>query len=153
MTELIATGVVVTALLAIAYITGSELCVPAARYALRSRELRLLLFASRLVSLGERAWICAGATLLLIVQDQWHCFTATPAGKAAGVAATGVLAAATVRELSGRFHTRRGIVMSRSLDLVLPASGRRRAEYERSHHLLESGSRAERNTVLRCLLQ
>lgn len=153
MTVLIATGIIATTLLAAAYITGSELCLPAARHALHARQPGFLSFASRLVSLGEWALIGACATLLVIAQDLWHLFTGTLAGESAGIAAVCLLAGAAVRELSGRMWKNRGIVMSRSLDLVLPAHGKRRETYESMHHLLETGSRAERDSALHRLLQ
>ena len=153
MSELIATGIIATTLLAAAYIAGSELCLPAARHALHARQPGFLAFASRLVSLGEWALIGAGATLLVIAHDVWHLFTGTLAGESAGVAAVCLLAGAVARELSGRMWKNRGMVMSQSLDLVLPAHGRRREIYESTHQLLETGSRAERDSALHRLLQ
>jgi hypothetical protein len=42
--------------------------------------------------------------------------------------------------------------MSTSLDLVLPASGVQRELYEHLHQQLETGSRAQQQRVLQCLV-
>lgn len=133
----------ITALFVAAYIIGSDLCLPAARHALRTGEARILINAASLTALGEWALIAGGATLLLIAQDQWHLFTGALAGRIAALGAAGLLAGAALHQLTGRTQKNRAAVLSRSLDLALPAQGARRERYERSRHLLESAARSE----------
>lgn len=143
----------ITALLVAAYIVGSELCVPAARHALRTGEPQVWLSAASLVALGEWALIASAGTFLLIAQDLWQLFTGALAGRIAGLGAAVLVAGAALHELAGRMQKNRAAVMSRSLDLVLPAQGVLRERYERNRQLLESGSRSEQQRMLRRLLQ
>lgn len=143
----------ITTLLVAAYIIGSELCIPAARHALRTGEAQVWINAASLVALGEWALIASGATFLLIAQDLWQLFTGTLAGRIAGFGAAGLVAGAAIRELAGRMRKNRAVVMSHTLDLVLPAQGARRELYERTRQRLESGSRIEQLRIVRQLLE
>lgn len=152
MSTLIPIGLVVSALLVLGYIVGTELCLPAARHALRSGDMEIWRFACRLVAGGEWAIITVCASFLAQVEDAWHLFTDMQAGKLAGLAAAGLIAGVVFWEIAG--HSRRHFtrIMSTSLGLVLPASGRQRELYERLQHQLETGSVTEQNRVLQALV-
>jgi hypothetical protein len=146
-------ALVATALLVVAYIVGSELCLPTARKALRTGELQLWKTACRLVALGDWAMIVIGISFLLLADHTWHWLDGTWPGRFAGLSAAGILAGVMIWELAG--HTRRRFagVMSASLDLVLPVNGARREIYASRRRQLEHGSRAEQEQVLRDLLE
>lgn len=150
---MIATGLVITALLVVAYILGSELCLPAARRALKTGEDGVWITATSLVTLGEWAMITACATLLLIVQDTWHLFTATLPGRMLGLGGAALVVTAALLELTGRTRKNRATVLSRSLDLVLPSHGVQRELYRNLQHQLESGTRLEQERIVRHLLR
>jgi hypothetical protein len=142
---------VATALLVVAYIVGSELCLPSARSALRTGNAQLWRTACRLVALGEWAMIVIGLSFLLLAEHLWHWSDGAWPGRLAGLLVAAILAGVVVWELAGRTRKNIAGVMSRSLDLVLPRSGAQRALYTRERRRLESGSRAEREQVLRHL--
>jgi len=144
---LISLALVTAAVLVIAYIAGSELCLPAARHAVRTGSTDVWMTACFLVALGEWAIIVIGAGFLLLAEHLWRLFTGEWIFRSVGLFAASILAGGAVWELSGR--TRRNIarVMSSSLDRVLPASG---AQRERGR--LETGSRTEQERVLCQLL-
>jgi hypothetical protein len=152
MSALIPTSLVVAALLVLAYIVGSELCLPTVRHALHTGETEPWRLACRLVVAGEWAVIAVGACLLLTLEHVWHLFSATPAGSVLGLSAAGLIVAATGWELAGRSRRHFTRVMSTSLDLALPASGSRRELYERLLTEFETGSRAAQQRVLQALL-
>jgi hypothetical protein len=152
MSMLIPLALVTAAVLVIAYIAGSELCLPAARHAVHTGDLDVWLTACILVALGEWAIIVIGAGFLLLAGHLWQLFTGTWIFRLAGLFAAGILAGGVVWELAGR--TRRNIarVMSSSLDLVLPPNGAQRELYTRQRERLETGLRTEQKRVLRQLL-
>jgi hypothetical protein len=139
-------------LLVIAYIVGSELCLPSARSALRTGNTELWKTACHLVALGEWAMIVIGLSFLLLADHLWHWSDGAWPGRLVGLLAAGVLAGAIVWELAGRTRRRYAGVMSNSLDLVLPATGAQREVYARERRLIERGSRAEQEQVLQHLL-
>jgi hypothetical protein len=152
MATLIPTGLAITALLVVAYIAGSELCLPAARNALRSGDLQLWKVACNLVAMKEWALIALGMCFLLLTEHSWQLVTGTLAGRIIGLAAAGLMIGVVVWELSGRTQKKHAEIMSRSLDLVLPAKGRQRECYVRGQNIIETGSRAEQEQVLQGLL-
>ena len=149
---LIQISLVATALLVVAYIVGSELCLPSARSALRTGRLRLWKTVCLLVTLDEWAMIVIGLSSLLLAEHIWHLFTGEWTGRLAGLLVAGILAGATVWQLAWRTQRNYVRAMSSSLDLVLPAIGARRVIYASRRQLLESGSPAEQGRVLRHLL-
>lgn len=152
MSMLIPLTLVTSAVLVIAYIVGSELCLPAARHAVRTGNMDMWKSACFLVALGEWAIIVIGAGFLLLAEHLWRLFTGEWIFRSVGLFAACILAGGAVWELSGR--TRRNIarVMSSSLDRVLPASGAQRELYARERGRLETGTRTEQARVLRQLL-
>jgi hypothetical protein len=152
MSMLIPLALVTAALLVIAYIAGSELCLPAARHAVRTGNLDVWMTACVLVALGEWAVIAIGASFLLLAEHLWQLFTGAWIFRLAGLFTAGTLAGGVVWELAGR--TRRNIarVMSSSLDLVLPPDGAQRELYTRQRERLEAGLRDDQERVLRELL-
>jgi hypothetical protein len=149
---LIALTLIATALLVIAYVAGSELCLPGARLALRTGNMRFWKSTCLLVALGEWAMIVIGLGFLLIAEHLWHVFNGGWPERLAGLLAAGMLLGATVWELAVRTQSNIARTMSRSLDMVLPANGVQREIYASEHRLLESGSRAEREQALRHIL-
>jgi len=152
MSMLIPLTLVTSAVLVIAYIVGSELCLPAARHAVRTGNMDMWKSACFLVALGEWAIIVIGAGFLLLAEHLWRLFTGEWIFRSVGLFAACILAGGAVWELSGR--TRRNIarVMSSSLDRVLPASGAQRELYARERGRLETGTPTEQARVLRQLL-
>jgi len=151
MSVLIPTSLVIVALLALAYILGTELCLPMARQALRTGATDPWKLACRLVTAGEWAIVAACASLLLIAEHIGQLFSATPTGRILGLSAAGLLVAVVCWELAGRSRRHHARVMSTSLDLVLPATGARRERYAGLRHELESGSRAAQQRILDAL--
>jgi hypothetical protein len=152
MSALISIGLVVLTLFAFGYIVGSELCLPTVRYGLRSGDMQLWRAACRLVAAGEWAIIAVGASFLALVQEILHRFTDMPGDRLVGLCALGLVIGMAVWEISGRTRKRYVSIMSTSLDLVLPASGVQRELYEHLHQQLETGSRAQQQRVLQCLV-
>jgi hypothetical protein len=152
MSALISTSLAVAALLVLGYILGTEWCLPAARYALRTGDMESWRLACRLVAAGEWAIIVVCASLLLTMEQAWHLFTAMEAGKVLGLSAAGLLLAVVCWEVAGRSRKHYAGIMSTTLDLALPESGARRELYERLHLQLETGSRAAQQRVLQALL-
>jgi len=149
---LIQISLIVTALLVIAYIVGSEMCLPSARYALRTGNLQLWKFACFLVALGEWAMIGIVLSFLLLTEHIWHLFTGASHARFAGLmVACILLAGVTLWELVWRTQRNYSRVMSGALDLVLPANGVQRDIYASQRRLLESGSPAGRVQVLQHL--
>jgi hypothetical protein len=148
---LIQLSLVAAALLVVAYIVGSELCLPGARNALHTGSLQLWKTACLLVPLGEWAMIVIGLGFLLITEHLWHLFTGAWPGRVAGLLAAGMLAGAAVWQLAWRTQRNYVRAMSGSLDLVLPADGERRMIYASRRSQLESGSPAEQGQALHCL--
>jgi len=151
MSVLIPASLVATALLVVGYIVGTELCLPTARHALRTGDVKPWKLACRLVTAGEWAIVVVCASLLLMAEHAWQLFTATRAGNVLGLCAAGLLVAVVCWELAGRARRRYARIMSTSLDLALPASGARRDLYERLHPELETGSRAAQQRVMHSL--
>jgi len=149
---LIPVALVATALLVIAYIVGSELCLPCARQAVRTGDVALWITACRLVALGEWAMIGTGACVLMLAGQLWQPLAESWPFRLAGLLAAGILAGLVVWELAGRTRRNTARVMSRSLDLVLPPDGAQREFYTRRRGLLESGSRTGQEEVMRDLL-
>jgi hypothetical protein len=145
---LIQLSLVATALLVVAYIVGSELCLPSARNALRTGRLRLWKVACLLVALGEWAMIVIGLTSLLLAEHIWQLDTGTWPGRFLGLMAIGILAGATVWQFAWRTQRNYVRAMSISLDLVLPENGVQRKIYANRRRQLESGSAAEQGQVL-----
>jgi hypothetical protein len=139
---------VVTALLVIAYIAGSELCLPAARSALHTGNMQLWKLACNLVALKEWALIALGVCFLLLTEQSWQLFTGTLTGRIIGLVAAGLVIGMAIWELSGGMQKKHAAIMSRSLDLVLPENGRQREIYEHRQQILKSGTRAEQEQVL-----
>jgi len=152
MSTLISIGLVVSALLVFAYIIGTELCLPRARRALRTGDVGPWLFACRLVTAGEWAIIALCGNLLVLGEHNWQLFTATVAGTYVGLSAAALVIALVVWELGAHSRKHYARIISASLDLVLPESGRQRELYERLRERLENGSVAERCQVLRALV-
>ncbi|MGB7932624.1 MAG: hypothetical protein WCH04_10455 [Gammaproteobacteria bacterium] len=150
---LIQLSLVATALLVVAYIVGSELCLPSARYALHTGRLRSWKVACLLVALGEWAMIVIGLTSLLLAEHLWQPVTGAWPGRLVGLMAAGILAGATVWQLAGRMRRNYVRAMSNSLDLVLPVNGVQRQIYANRHRQLESGSPAEQGQVLQQLFR
>jgi hypothetical protein len=150
---LIPLSLIAAALLVVAYIVGSELCLPSARYALLTGKLQLWKTACLFVTLGEWALIVIGLNFLLLGEHIWHMFSGVWPVRLAGLLLVGILASVTVWELASRTQRNFASVMSSSLDLVLPANGAQREIYTSRRRLLESGSPAEQNQVLRHLLR
>jgi hypothetical protein len=148
---LIQLSLIATALLVIAYIVGSEMCLPGARYALRTGNLQLWKSACFLVALGEWAMIVIVMSFLLLAEHIWHLFNGAWHIRLAGLLVAGILAGMTVWELVWRTQRNYARVMSDALDLVLPANGVQREIYASRRHLLESGSPAEQAHVLQRL--
>jgi hypothetical protein len=149
---LIPPGLVVTTLLVIAYIAGSELCLPAARIALHTGNMQLWKLACNLVALKEWSLIALGVCFLLLAEQSWRLFTGTLIGRIIGLVTAGLVIGMVLWELSGRMQKKHAAIMIRSLDLVLPANGRQREIYERRHQILKSGTRAEQEQVLHDLI-
>jgi hypothetical protein len=152
MPALISIGLVVLTLFAFGYIVGSELCLPTVRYGLRSGDMQLWRAACRLVTAGEWAIIAVGASSLALLQEIFHLFTDVPGGRLVGLCALSLVIGMAVWEISGRTRKHYVRIMSTSLDLVLPASGVQRERYERLHQQLETGSRAQQQRILQCLV-
>ena len=148
---LIPLSLIATALLVIAYIVGSEMCLPSARYALRTGNLQLWKTACFLVALGEWAMIVIVLGFLQLAEHSWHLFTGAWHVRLAGLLVVGILAGVTVWELVWRTQRNYARVMSSALDLVLPANGVRREIYASRRRQLESGSPAEQEHVLQHL--
>jgi uncharacterized protein YacL len=148
---LIQLSLIVTALLVVGYIVGSEMCLPGARHALRTENLQLWKTACFLVTLGEWAMIFIVLSFLLLAEHLWHLFTAAWQIRIAGLLLAGILAGVTVWELVWRTRRNYARVMSSALDLVLPAHGVQRDIYLSRRWLLESGSAAEQEHVLQHL--
>jgi len=148
---LIQLSLIATALLVVAYIIGSEMCLPGARHALRTGNLQLWKFACSLVVLGEWAMIFIVLSFLLLAEHLWHLFTGAWHIRLAGLLLAGILAGVTVWELVWRTRRNYARVMSSALDLVLPANGVQRDIYLSRRRLLESGSPAEQEHVLQHL--
>jgi hypothetical protein len=153
MPKVIHLSLIATALLVVAYIVGSELCLPSARHALRTGRLQLWRFACLLVALGEWAMIVIGLTSLLLAEHIWHLFTGAWPGRLVGLLVAGILAGAAVWQLAWRTQRNHIRAMSNSLDLVLPANGAQRVIFASRRGLLESGSPSEQEHVLRDLFQ
>jgi hypothetical protein len=152
MSTLIAWGLAVSVLFVLGYIVGTELCLPCARYAVRTGDTESLQLACRLVTAGRWAMLTLSASLLLVAQYNWHLFTTPPAGKILGITAAGALVAVLLREIAGCTRRRYARNMSTALDLVLPAQGPRRECYQRLQPRLERGTPAERRQVLQALV-
>jgi len=152
MSTLIPIGLVVSALLVLGYIVGTELCLPSARHALRTGDMEFWRLACRLVAGGEWAVITVCASFLAQVEQAWHLFTVMQAGKLSGLAAAGLFAGVVLWEIAGRSRRHLARIMSTSLGLALPAGGRQRELYERLQQQLETGSVAEQNRVLQALV-
>jgi uncharacterized protein YacL len=148
---LIQLSLIVTALLVVGYIVGSEMCLPGARHALRTGNLQLWKTACFLVTLGEWAMIFIVLSFLLLAEHIWHLFTGAWHIRLAGLLLAGILAGVTVWELVWRTRRNYARVMSSALDLVLPAHGVQRDIYLSRRWLLESGSAAEQEHVLQHL--
>jgi hypothetical protein len=151
MLMLIKLSLAATALLVVAYIVGSELCLPSARHAVHTGRLRLWKITCLLVALDEWAMIVIGLSTLLLAEHIWHLFTGALPDRLAGLMAAGILAGATVWQLVWRTQRNYVRTMSSSLDLVLPANGAQRKIYANRRRQLESGSPAEQGQVLRHL--
>jgi hypothetical protein len=151
MSTLIPIGLAVSALLAIGYIVGTELCLPSARYALRTGDMALWRLACRLVTAGEWAIITVCASSLLLAEHVWHLFTARPASEVLGLSAAVLLIAIVLREIAGRTRKRYNSVMSLSLNLVLPTHGKQREFYEQMQSRFETGSTTEQQQLLQSL--
>ena len=149
---LIQLSLIITALLVIAYIVGSEMCLPGARYALRTGNLQLWKTACFLVALGEWAMIVIVLSFLLLAEHIWHLFTAASHVRLAGLLVAGVLAGVTLWELVWRTQRNYARVMSDALDLVLPANGVQREIYLNRRRLLESRSPPEQEHMLHQLV-
>jgi MFS family permease len=149
---LIPLALVTSAVLVITYIVGSELCLPAARHAVRTGNMDVWMSACFLVALGEWAIIAIGASFLLLAEHSWRLFAGAWIFRLVSLFAVGILACGVIWELAGR--TRRNIarVLSRSLDLVLPPTGAQRELYTRERERLETGLRPDQEQVLRLLL-
>jgi hypothetical protein len=148
---LIPLSLIATALLVIAYIVGSEMCLPSARYALRTGNLQLWKSACYLVALGEWAMIGIVLSFLLLAEHTWHLFTGASHVRLAGLLMAGILAGVAVWELFWRTQRNYARVLSSALDLVLPANGVQREIYASRRRLLETGSPAEQEHVLQYL--
>lgn len=148
---LIQLSLIATALLVIAYIVGSEMCLPSARFALRTGNLQLWKSACFLVALGEWAMIVIVLSFLLLAEHIWHLFTGAWHVKLAGLLVAGILAGVTVWELVWRTQRNYSRVLSSALDLVLPTNGVQREIYASRRRLLESGSPVEQEHVLQHL--
>ena len=120
---LIQFSLIVTALFVIAYIVGSEMCLPSARYALRTGNLQLWKTACFLVAMGEWAMIVIVLSFLILAEHLWHLFTGGSHVRLAGLLLAGILAGVTIWELAWRTQRNYSRVMSSALDLVLPANG------------------------------
>jgi hypothetical protein len=148
---LIPVSLIGAVLLVLAYIVGSELCLPSTRIALRTGKLQLWKTACFLVALGEWAMLVIGLCLLLLVEHIWHLLNGTWPGRLAVLSAAGILVGMTIWELAWRTQRNIARVLSRSLDLVLPANGVQREIYLSQHRMIEYGSPAEQEQVLRRL--
>ena len=148
---LIQLSLIVTALLVVGYIVGSEMCLPGARHALRTENLQLWKTACFLVTLGEWAMIFIVLSFLLLAEHIWHVFAGAWHIRLAGLLLAGILAGVTFWELVWRTRRNYARVMSSALDLVLPAHGLQREIYLSRRRLLESGSPAEQEHVLQHL--
>lgn len=144
-------SLIATALLVVAYIIGSEMCLPGARHALRTGNPQLWKFSCFLVALGEWAMIAIVVSFLLLAEHLWHLFTGAWQIRLAGVLLAVILAGVTLWELVWRTRRNYASVMSSALDLVLPAHGVQREIYLGRRRLLESGSPAEQEHVLQHL--
>ena len=152
MSTLIPIGLTVSALLVLGYVVGTEMCLPAARRTLRTGDMELWRLACRLVAAGEWAILAVCTSFLVLAEQAWHLFTVMQAGQFPGMAAAGLIAGVVLWEITGRSRKRYARIMSTSLDLVLPATGRQRELYERLRNKLETGSVAEQRQVLQALL-
>jgi hypothetical protein len=152
MSILIPIGLVVSALLVLGYIIGTEMCLPTARHALRSGEMALWRLACGLVVAGEWSIIALCTSLLLIAEQTWHLFTVMQTGKLPGLVAAGLVTGVVFWEITGRTQKRYAGILSTSLNLILPASGRQRELYERLQQQLETGSVAEQHQIVQALL-
>lgn len=144
-------ALVVTALLVIGYVVGTEMCLPAARHALRTGDMEYWRFACRLVAAGEWAIIAVCASCMMLAEQAWHLFTAMQTGRLLGLAAAGLITGLVLWEIAGRARKHYTRIMSSSLELVLPASGWQRERFERLRKQLETGSVAEQVLVLQAL--
>jgi hypothetical protein len=151
MSVLMPTSLVCVAVLVLAYIAGTELCLPTVRHALHTGDSGPWRLACRLVTAGEWSLLAVCVSLLLTLEQVWQLFSATQGGRLVGLSAAGLLVAVVCWELAGRSRRHQARVMSTSLNLALPASGERRDLYERLHPQLETGSRAEQQQVLQVL--
>jgi hypothetical protein len=151
MLKVIQLSLIATALLVVAYIAGSELCLPSARHALRTGRLQLWKFTCLLVALGEWAMIVIGLTSLLLAEHIWHLLGGAWPGRLVALLVAGILAGAAVWQFAWRTQRNHVRAMSSSLDLVLPANGAQRVIFASRRRLLESGSPAEQEHVLRVL--
>jgi hypothetical protein len=145
---LIHLSLITAALLVVAYIVGSEICLPSARIAARTGSLQLWKTACYLVALGEWAMIAIGLSFLLLADHLWHLFAGPWPVKLTGLLAAGILAGVTLLELVWRMQRNYARIMSSSLDLVLPLTGAQRMLYAKLHRQLETGSLAEQEQVL-----
>jgi hypothetical protein len=149
MVAVLAFIVIITALCVVAYIVGSELCLPAARKAIATGRLEPWLFACRLVTMGQWSVITVAAALMLLIQHTLHAFSDTFPGRVAGMAIATVLTGAAIWEGVDRAQRRYARVLSESLDMVLPASGRQREVYDHNRERIESGTQQVRDRALR----
>jgi hypothetical protein len=148
---LLSTSLVATALLVLGYIVGSEWCLPAARYALRTGDTQDWHVACGLVTAGEWAVLTIAWSLLLLLDDTWHPGTVLPAGQYLGPVAYGLVFGAVCWELAGRTRKRHARILGTSLDLVLPPGGAQRECFERLRQRLETGTRTDRDRIIRML--
>jgi hypothetical protein len=151
MPMLIHLSLITAALLVVAFIIGSEICLPSARIALRTGSLQLWKTACHLVALGEWAMIAIGLSFLLLTDHIWHLFNGPWPVKLTGLLVAALLAGVTLLELTWRTRRNYARIMSSSINLVLPASGVQRLLYKKLHRQLETGSLAEQEQVLRHL--
>jgi hypothetical protein len=99
---LVAIGLALTLVCTAAYVVGSELCLPAVRYMLRTGDAGPWVFACRLVSTGEWALIVGGASVLLVVDKWWQIFAGSIAVQVLSIGTASILLGSAVWELSGR---------------------------------------------------
>ena len=150
---LIPFGLVVSALLVLGYIVGTEMCLPTARRALRTGNMELWRHSCMLVAAGEWAILAICASFLVLAEQIWHLFTVLQTGRLPGMAAAGLITGVVIWEIAGRFRKRYSRIMSTSLGLALPATGRQRELYQHLQQKLETGSIAEQRQVLQALAE
>jgi len=148
MTMLIQLSLIAAAVLVVAYIAGSEICLPGARFALRTGSLQLWKTACYLVTLGEWAMIAIGLGFLLLADNLWHLFAGSWTVRLTGLLVAVILAGMALMELAWRMRRNYARIISSSLDLVLPVTGAQRMLYDKLQRKLESGSVAEQERVL-----